>query len=105
MNLNEYLNSQRNVDEPFHLFKRIECQDGFSLSVQAMDAAYCQPRDNIGPWYTVEVGFPSAKPEFIMDFCENPDKPMETVYGYVPVELVEKLIDFHGGVKKLAEGK
>ena len=25
--------------------------------------------------------------------------PTETVYGYVPVDLVNKLIDLHGGVK------
>lgn len=78
--------------------KRITCLDGFSLSVQASHYHYCSPRSNEGPWSKVEVGFPSAKPRFIMEYAENPDNPTETVYGYVPVELVNKLIESHGGI-------
>jgi hypothetical protein len=77
---------------------RITCADGFNLSVQARHTAYCEPRDDRGPWVRVEVGFPSAEPEFIMDHCEDPENPTGTVYGYVPIELVEKLIDYHGGM-------
>lgn len=104
--LNEYLMSQRDINDEkvynnhsFPLAKRITCNDGFSLSVQATHGAYCSPRQNIGPWYSVEVGFPSDAPEFIMDYAESPDRPTETVYGYVPIELVEKLINHHGGMK------
>lgn len=106
MNLNEYLMSQRDLNDPkviddysFPLAKRIECSDGFSLSVQASHGAYCMPRTNIGPWYMVEVGFPSDVPTGIMNYAENPDSPTDTVYGYVPIELVEELIDAHGGMK------
>ena len=28
----------------------------------------------------------------------GPDAPTQTVYGYVPIEVVEKLIDSHGGI-------
>ena len=103
-NLNEYLNRFRTADglgldgSHFPLAKRITCSDGFSLSVQATHGAYCQPRKNIGPWYEVEVGFPSAKPELIMHRAEDPSRPTETVYGYVDIELVEQLIDLHGGI-------
>jgi hypothetical protein len=78
--------------------KRITCADGFSISVQAHDGAYCRPRDSQGPWYKVELGFPSEAlgPEFT-EYCEDPEKPTETVYGYVPIELVEALIARHGG--------
>ncbi len=107
MNLNEYLMSFRNVDDPevhndkkFPLSKRITCEDGFSLSVQANHGAYCSPRTNIATWDKVEVGYPSAKPEFIMGYAEDEDKPTETVYGYVPIKLVEDLIELHGGMKK-----
>ena len=68
-----------------------------SSHVQATKGAYCAPRENQGPWHEVEVGFPSSEPEFIMQFAEQAEKPTETVYGYVPVELVEKLVDHHGG--------
>lgn len=81
----------------FPLAKRIVCADGFSLSVQTTHGAYCQPRENLGPWWAVEVGFPSAEPELIMEYAEQPEKPTDTVYGYVPIELVEELIQLHGG--------
>jgi hypothetical protein len=106
IDLNEYLMSQRDQSDPlvrkdhsFPLAKRIECVDGFSISVQATHGAYCQPRTNIGPWYQVECGFPSDVPTEIMDYAEQPEIPTQTVYGYVPIELVEALIAAHGGMK------
>ena len=106
MNLNEYLTSQRDETDPkvrddysFPLAKRIECEDGFSISVQANHGAYCSPRTNIGPWYEVECGFPSDVPAEIMHYAEQPENPTGTVYGYVPIELVEELIAAHGGMK------
>jgi len=105
VNLNEYLMSQRDLndrrvleDYAFPLAKRIACKDGFSLSVQATHGAYCSPRRNVAQWYEVEVGYPSDKPELIMDYAEQPENPTETVYGYVPIELVEELIELHGGM-------
>jgi hypothetical protein len=107
--LNDYLMSFRGAEglgfpegasgyrSTFPLAKRIVCRDGFSLSVQATHGAYCAPRQNIGPWYEVEVGFPSAEPELIMEYAEQKEVPTETVYGYVPIELVEELIALHGG--------
>ncbi len=105
MNLNEYLKSQRQDNgrgltdnSEYPLAKRITCKDGFSLSVQATQGSYCSPRNNIGPWYEVEVGFPSAEPELILSYAEDQDRPTETVYPYVEIELVDQLIDLHGGM-------
>lgn len=104
MDLNQYLTSQRDLTDQdvrsnysFPLAKRITCVDGFSLSVQATHGAYCSPRTNVGPWYEVEVGYPSAAPELIGAYAESPESPTDTVYPYVPIELVEKLIALHGG--------
>jgi hypothetical protein len=113
MNLNEYLmrcRDEKGLGLPDHegykstfpLAPRIVCRDGFSLSVQATHGAYCSPRRNLGPWYEVEVGFPSAQPEIIMDYAEQPEIPTQTVYGYVPIEAVEELIALHGGSEQLA---
>lgn len=105
--LNNYLMSakphlgSREDDDSFPIVPRIECRDGFSLSVQTNQGTYCSPRVNYGPWYAVEVGFPSATPELIMDYAEDAERPTETVYGYVPIELVEQLIDAHGGSDQL----
>ncbi len=40
----------------------IVCNDGTIISVQASETHYCKPRSNYGPWYLVEVGFPTATP-------------------------------------------
>ena len=52
-----------------------------------------------GPYTHVEVGFPSAKPEPWTDWETYSDggEPTETVYGYVPVEMVTALVESHGG--------
>ncbi len=41
--------------------KLVVCADGFSMSVQASETTYCNPRDNMGPYIEAEIGFPSAK--------------------------------------------
>lgn len=34
-----------------------------------------------------------------MEYCENPENPTDTVYGYVPIEVIEEIITKHGGIK------
>lgn len=46
----------------------------------------------------VELGYPSNEDELINDYAEDDDYT-GTVYGYVPIEVVEKLIEKHGGIK------
>lgn len=96
---------------------RITCADGFTLSVIAGPGVYCTPRpalldalpdglvsdaprDYLGPYTAVEVGFPSARPEPWAEWsqrAEDEDEPTSTVYGYVPVDMVRALIESHGG--------
>lgn len=78
---------------------QIICADGTTLSVQASEHMYCSPRDNKGPYRSVEVGFPSAKPpEIWRQYAEDPDCPIAAVYAYVPIELVSFFIARHGGI-------
>jgi len=98
VNVNDYIAANRGMDGYSWLTPRIYCADGFHLSVQASDSAYCSPRYNEGPWCSVEVGFPSAVPELILSYAEDDDNPLGTVYGYVPVELVDELVALHGGI-------
>ena len=80
-------------------FERCVCKDGFTMSVQANEGSYCEPRvSGAGHYDSVEIGFPSAKEPLIMDWAENPDSPTETVYGWVPASVVRKVIDKHGGM-------
>lgn len=76
----------------------VRCADGFNMSVQASQYNYCSPRNNTGPWDSVEVGFPSAYEFCLMPYAEEPGRPTETIYGYVPNKLVRSIIDAHGGL-------
>ena len=102
--VNAYL-LQHRKDEPYWLAPRIECADGFSLSVQVHSGAYCRPRDGVGPvWYAAEIGFPSERPnDAVMAFAETPEDPTGTVYAYVPMNLIDALVAEHGGIAALAE--
>lgn len=87
----------------------IICADGFSVSVIAGWGTYCSPRpdwfNNVprsyaGPYYEVEVGYPTARPEPWGDwaeYCENDTDPTGAVYACVPIEMVRALVASHGG--------
>ena len=78
--------------------ERVECADGFSMSVQASEGHYCSPRNNGAIAYeSVEIGFPSAAEPLLAEYAEEPDKPTETVYGWVPADIVKAVIAKHGG--------
>ena len=101
MTVNEYLeaNSKRypNSNHPCNR-EAIVCADGMTLSVQASSGHYCTPREDDGPYSSVEVGYPSeAVPELLV-YAESPETPTGTIYGYVPVELVDAAIAAHGGI-------
>lgn len=80
-------------------YKGITCQDGFTMSVQANQASYCSPRMDNAPSYTeVEVGFPSMTEKLLLPYVEDAARPLDTVYGWVPCEVVAKVIQSHGGM-------
>lgn len=94
MNVNEFFKAAGATRN-----KRVICADGFEMSVQAHAGAYCKPRGNNEPKYThVEIGFPSEKEPMIMEYCDEPGAPLDTVYGYVPVQTVTNVIAKHGGI-------
>ena len=77
----------------------IVCADGFRMSVQGHESAYCNPRADDAERYTeVEVGFPSEKEPLIVPWAEDKTRLTETVYGYVPVSVVTNVIAKHGGI-------
>ena len=81
------------------LNEKVVCADGFSMSVQAHAAAYCIPRMTGAPVYLeVEVGYPNAREELLMEWAEDARKPTDTVYGFEPVRVVTNVIAKHGGM-------
>jgi hypothetical protein len=78
---------------------QVVCADGFKMSVQANHGTYCVPRRSNADKYTeVEVGFPNAIEPMLMEYAENEENPTDTVYGYVPVQVVTNVIAKHGGM-------
>ena len=64
------------------LNKEIICKDGFRMSVQANETAYCHPRVNNAIKYTAaEVGFPSEPEPLLTEWSDDADNPTQTVYG------------------------
>ena len=84
---------------PIKLNEKVVCADGFEMSVQAHEGAYCEPRINGASRYSsCEVGYPSTAEELILQYAEEQDRPTETVYGWVPCQTVALVIAKHGGM-------
>lgn len=80
------------------VYKKIECADGFTMSVQARDGCYCDPREDVGPYLAVEVGYPSEVESLLMHWVEDVECPTDTVYGWVPAEVIRQVIAKHAGM-------
>ncbi len=77
----------------------VVCADGFTMSVQAHAGSYCSPRINHAERYSaVEVGYPSTEEPLLLNYAEDASKPTDTVYGWVPTEVVSLVIAKHGGM-------
>lgn len=96
--LQEFLSSAKVVRGFRKPLPRVQCVDGFTVSIQVGHALYSSPRSDIGPWVAVELGFPTMEESMLMEYAENSDDPTETVYGYVPVDVVIDVLNKHGGV-------
>tara|TARA_A100001015_G_scaffold313252_2_gene420078 strand:+ start:484 stop:780 length:297 start_codon:yes stop_codon:yes gene_type:complete len=79
-------------------YKTLVCNSGFTVSVQASETNYCTPRNNVGPYTEVELGFPSATEPLIIGWAEDPGNPTGTVYGWVPTTVLFEVITKHGGI-------
>lgn len=86
--------------------RKVVCKSGLEMSIQASEFHYCHPRTNTPPYTSVEVGYPNRRiPEFAPfadDMLLNDglvDEVLEDgVYGYVAVEIVNKVIEDNGGI-------
>ena len=105
MNVNEFLRSVKKIEvyDDGYSFRynapRIVCKSGLSMSVQVSNGHYCEPRiDDADYYYEVEIGYPHTEIELLMEYAEEPSRPLDTVYRYVPVELVDEIIEENGGI-------
>jgi hypothetical protein len=79
---------------------RLLLANGVSLSIQASYNHYCTPRMLIpyAQYSEFEVGYPSEVIEALMPYCKDSNRPTETVYSYVPLEVLHTYIASVGGV-------
>lgn len=82
---------------------RVHCADGFSISIQASKFHCCVPREYLpdGNYSAWELGFPSETEPLILEYQDSsPRKPTETIYPFVPTDVVNAMIAKHGGLKE-----
>ena len=84
----------------YRVMPQLQCVDGFKMSVQASETHHCSPRfDEEHTYFELEVGYPSERVEELMPFAEDTTNPTHMVYGWVPVEIVNNIINARGGLK------
>jgi hypothetical protein len=103
MKTNEWMLATRPATE-YGGRPRAICADGFSVSIQGGIGIYSQPRCNTESYTAVELGYPSAGDDLIQEYAEEPEKPIDTVYPYVPIEVVDGLLEKHGGINESYSG-
>ena len=85
---------------------QIVCVDGFTMSVQVGFSLCSTPKKVAKRYSAVEIGFPSDHESLIEDYAETFYKDdgedvtdyTDTVYPYVPVKIVNKVLKKHGGI-------
>ena len=74
------------------------CKDGFKMSVQVGQSLYSTPKDVVDNYEEMEVGYPSEEEYLLAKYAEDGENLCETVYSFVPVNLIDKIIEKHGGI-------
>ena len=99
MRINEFLQKYRKQRNGMQIVRpRVRCADGYTVSVQAGDMWYSEPRLDTGWYGKVELGYPTAADEELRDYAEGKRDLRKTVYGFVPVKLVDEVLTKHGGI-------
>ena len=82
----------------------IVCTDGFTMSVQVGYSLYSKPKKVAKRYSEVEIGYPSDHEPLIEEYAEcftfeELDIDFtDTIYPYVPVKIVDKVLKKHGGI-------
>jgi len=82
---------------------QIHCIDGFSMSVQVGYSLYSKPKKVAKRYSEVEIGYPSEHEPLIEEYAETIFEDgfidfTDSVYPYVPVGVVDKVLKKHGGI-------
>ena len=81
----------------------VVCVDGFTMSVQVGYSLYSKPKKVAKRYSEVEIGYPSEHEPLLEEWAETIFEDgsidyTDTVYPYVPVKIVDKVLKRHGGI-------
>ena len=98
MTVTEYMKKTYSQNT-YSVRERAACVDGFEVSIQGGTAGhYCIPREHCNEYEAVELGYPNRVEESLIEYAESPETPLDSVYGFVPIEVVERIVEKHGGI-------
>lgn len=110
-NIKGSIRTQKSMEDAYQstyfLLPRIHCKDGFNISIQVNRGNYSASENGVRifgtDWKLVERGFPSeqidAKKYNAENYLEEEEiDTTQTVGGYVEIELMDKLLQEHGGI-------
>lgn len=76
----------------------LKLRDGHSFRVQVGETSYCMPKDNQGPWLTVQLSEVSfTDHSVLLTMADDPSSYETSLYSYVPASLVMEVMRNHGG--------
>lgn len=94
---NDVNKAAMNYNNVHYPLPRIFCKDGFNISIQVNAMNYCGSENGIRKfgvdWKMVEWGFPSEDLPNDEKYNSEGD-----VGGYVNIDIMEELLDSHGGI-------
>lgn len=122
--LNDWLNEGRKVDTTmrdlfdnnvqfspaaeqclsFAYMLPVICADGMRVSIQASGMTYCKPRatySDVAAYSAFEVGFPTVPDEALREYSvhgKDTGDLTNSIFAYVPREVVERMVERHGGI-------
>jgi hypothetical protein len=80
--------------------RRFVCGNGLSFLLRAGKYLFSKPQSETGPWESVEVAYTSRPVPELFPYEQTPRQrnSRESVYQYVPVEVVDDIIEKNGGI-------
>ena len=103
MKINEFIRKYRKVKTlvpgmTASFCPHVICKDGFKMSVQVGQSKYSTPKDDVDSYEEAEVGYPSEEETLLAKYAEDDTSLCDTVYGFVPCTLIDRVIEKHGGI-------
>lgn len=96
-----FQNRTMNYNNTWFLCPRIYCNDGFNISLQIHNGAYCSSENGYRTlghtMEEIEFGFPNQDEELLKKYAECPEELTQTV-GLLPIEVAQQIVDKHGGI-------